>query len=198
MKYAPPIQALIDELRRLPGVGERTAQRLCFSLLHRPPEEVTRLAEALLAARRDIRECSTCCDLTDVDPCRICSDPSRDQSVTCVVEEAQDVVAVERTGEYRGLYHVLHGALSPVRGMGPEALRIAPLLARLARGTVKEVIAATNPTVEGEATSLYLSKLLNPMGLRVSRIAQGLPSGTSLDHVDELTMARALEGRRPA
>jgi recombination protein RecR len=197
VRYAGPIQSLIDELRRLPGIGERSARRLAFHLLAQPAEDVSRLADALRAAMTDVRECSTCCDLTDVDPCRICRDPSRDPTIVAVVEEPQDLLAIERTGEYRGLYHVLHGTLSPVRGIGPESLRLAKLLERLRAGGVTEVIAATNPNVEGEATALYLCKLLNPLGLTVTRVAQGLPAGTSLDHVDEVTMSRALLGRRP-
>lgn len=198
MRYAGPIQSLIDELRRLPGIGERSARRLAFHVLRQPTDDVLRLAEALRAAKMDVRECSTCCDLTDEDPCRTCSDPSRDMTILCIVEEPQDLRAVERTGQYRGLYHVLHGALSPLRGVGPEALRLEQLLARLAAGTVREVIAATNPNTEGEATALYLAKLLSPLGLTLTRVAQGLPAGTSLDHLDEITVSRALEGRRPA
>jgi len=198
VRHAGPIQALVDELRRLPGIGERTAQRLAFHLLDQPDEDVLRLADALRVAKEEVHECPTCCDLTDREPCRICSDDTRDRSVVCVVEEPQEVRAIERTGEYRGLYHVLHGALSPVRGIGPEALRIEALLRRVGEGSVREVIIATNPNVEGEATALYACKLLNPLGLKLTRIAQGLPAGTSLDHVDELTMARALEGRRPS
>jgi recombination protein RecR len=197
LRFATPIQALIDELRRLPGIGERSAQRLAFHLLRQADEDVGRLADALRAAKHDIRECSTCCDLTDSDPCRACRDDSRDRSVVCVVEEPQDVRAIDRTGEYRGLYHVLHGALSPVRGVGPESLRIDQLVARLRGGGISEVIAATNPNVEGEATALYLCKILNPLGLKVTRVAQGLPAGSSLDHVDEVTMSRAMQGRRP-
>lgn len=197
MRHPGPIQQLIDELRRLPGIGARTAQRLTYHLLREPSEDVLRLAEALKEATAEVRECPSCHDLTDVEPCRTCADPSRDQGLICVVEEPQDVRAIERTGEYRGTYHVLHGALSPVRGIGPESLRIAELLARLGQTEVREIITATNPNVEGEATALYLGKLLQPLGLAVTRIAQGLPAGTSLDHVDELTISRALQGRRP-
>lgn len=198
VRYASPIQALIDELRRLPGIGERSARRLAFHLLEQPAEDVLRLEHALAGARTGIRECSTCCDLTDIDPCRSCRDPGRDTSIVCVVEEPQDLLAIERTGEYRGVYHVLHGALSPVRGVGPESLRLARLVERAKAGGIREIIAATNPNVEGEATALYLCKLLNPMGLTVTRVAQGLPAGSSLDHVDEVTMSRAMQGRRPA
>jgi recombination protein RecR len=197
LRHAGPIQDLIDELRRLPSIGERTAQRLAFHLLREKDDDVFRLADALKRSKTDVRECSICADLTDTDPCRICADPGRDGSVLCVVEEPQELLAVERTGEFRGRYHVLHGALSPVRGVGPEALRISELMARVGDGTITEVITATNPNAEGEATALYLCKLLNPLGLQVTRIAQGLPAGTSLDHVDELTVSRALAGRRP-
>lgn len=197
MRYPGPIQSLIDELRRLPGIGERSAQRLAFHLLRQKRVDVLRLATALQEVTERVRECGTCCDLTDVDPCRTCTDDRRDGSIVCVVEEPQDLRAVERTGEYRGLYHVLHGALSPVRGIGPEDLRVAALLERVREGSIREVIAATNPNVEGEATAMYLCKLLNPLGLNVTRVAQGLPVGSSLDHVDEVTMSRALAGRRP-
>lgn len=197
MRHAGPIQQLIDELRRLPGIGARTAQRLAYHLLREPSEDVLRLAEALRAATSEVRECTVCQDLTDVDPCRTCADPARDASVICVVEEPQDVRAIERTGEFRGTYHVLHGALSPVRGVGPESLRITELLERVRNGEIRELITATNPNVEGEATALYLAKLLQPLGLSITRIAQGLPAGTSLDHVDEVTISRAFQGRRP-
>ena len=198
MRYPGPIQSLIDELRRLPGIGERSAQRLAFHLLRQKSADVLRLAATLQDVTQRVRECGICCDLTDEDPCRTCCDESRDQSILCVVEEPQDLRAVERSGEYRGLFHVLHGSLSPVRGIGPEDLRVAPLLERVRDGKVREVIAATNPNVEGEATALYLCKLLNPLGLTVTRVAQGLPVGTSLDHVDEVTMSRAISGRRPS
>ncbi|MEM7249440.1 MAG: recombination mediator RecR [Acidobacteriota bacterium] len=191
-----PIQALVDELKRLPGIGPRSASRLAFHLLRQPLDDVTRLATVLEEARRELKECSTCAAWTDVDPCRTCSDASRDQTMLCVVEDAEDLLAIERSGEYRGVYHVLHGALSPVRGVGPEALRFEELLRRVRSGEFREVIAATNPNVEGEATALYLSRLLAEEGLSVTRVAQGLPAGTSLDHVDELTIARALQGRR--
>jgi recombination protein RecR len=198
MRHAGPIQQLIDELRRLPGIGARTAQRLAYHLLREPFEDVLRLAEALREATTEVRECPSCHDLTDVEPCRTCADPARDASVICVVEEPQDVRAIERTGEFRGTYHVLHGALSPVRGVGPESIRIAELLERVRRSEIREIITATNPNVEGEATALYLCKLLQPLGLSVTRIAQGLPAGTSLDHVDEVTISRAFQGRRPS
>jgi len=197
MRHAGPIQGLIDELRRLPGIGARTAQRLTYHLLREPSEEVLRLADALKEAVAQVKECSRCHDLTDIEPCRTCADAARDPGIVCVVEEPQDVRAIERTGEFRGVYHVLHGALSPVRGVGPESLRIAELLERVRGGEVTEVIMATNPNVEGEATALYLGKLMQPLGLEVTRIAQGLPVGTSLDHVDEVTISRALQGRRP-
>lgn len=196
MYYAEPIARLVAELNRLPGVGPKTAQRLAFHLLHRPADEVRRLAEAMVQARERIRYCSVCSDLTDEDPCRICRDERRDREVLCVVEEPKDVVAMEKTRQYRGLYHVLQGAISPMDGIGPDDLRIRELLDRVQGGHVREVIVATNPDVEGEATALYLGRLLKPLGLRVTRIARGLPMGGDLDYADEVTLGKALEGRR--
>lgn len=195
MSFVPPIARLIEELNRLPGVGPKTAQRLAFFLLRQPREEVYRLADAIREARDRVVLCSVCCNLTDVDPCPICTASDRDRSVICVVEDPRDVAAMERTHHYRGLYHVLQGAISPLDGVGPEDLHIAELLRRL-DGGVREVILATNPDVEGEATALYLVRLLKPLGVKVSRLAHGLPVGTDLEYADELTLARALEGRR--
>jgi recombination protein RecR len=195
MSFVPPIARLIEELNRLPGIGPKTAQRLAFYLLRRPREEVYQLADALREARDRVVLCSVCCNLTDVDPCPICSAPDRDRGLICVVEDPRDVAAMERTRQYRGLYHVLQGAISPLDGVGPDDLHIAELLRRL-DGNVREVILATNPDVEGEATALYLVKLLKPLGTKVSRLAHGLPVGTDLEYADELTLARALEGRR--
>jgi len=195
MSFVPPIARLIEELNRLPGIGPKTAQRLAFYLLRRPREEVYQLADALREARDRVVLCSVCCNLTDVDPCPICSAPDRDRGLICVVEDPRDVAALERTRQYRGLYHVLQGAISPLDGVGPEDLHIAELLKRL-DGSVREVILATNPDVEGEATALYLVRLLKPLGIKVSRLAHGLPVGTDLEYADELTLARALEGRR--
>lgn len=169
---------------------------MAFHLLQRPRDEVARLAEAISEARERVRLCSVCANLTDADPCAFCQDPQRDAGVICVVEEPRDVVAMERTREYRGLYHVLHGAISPMDGIGPEALRIKELLARLAPERVREVILATDPDVEGEATALYLARLVQPLGVRVTRIARGVPEGGDLDYVDEVTLSRAMEGRR--
>ena len=177
-------------------MGEKTASRLAFHMLRAPRGEADALAHAILRVKEEIRLCSSCYNVTDVDPCRICADPKRDASVVCVVEEPPDLLAIERTREYRGRYHVLHGALSPMEGVGPEALRIRELLARLADGEAQEVILATNPNVEGEATAIYLARLLKPLGVAVSRIAHGVPMGGDLEYADEATLARALEGRR--
>lgn len=196
MLYAEPISRLIDELTRLPGVGPKTAQRLAFHLLLLPREEIQSLAEAMFNAKDKIRQCSVCYNLTDRDPCSICSAANRDPSVICVMEEPRDVVALERTREFKGLYHVLHGAISPMEGVGPDDLRIRELLRRLGDGRVREVILATNPNIEGEATAMYLARLLKPMGLKVTRIARGLPVGGDLEYADEVTLSKALEGRR--
>ncbi|HEX6988492.1 MAG TPA: recombination mediator RecR [Bacillota bacterium] len=196
MRYAEPIVRLITELTRLPGVGPKSAQRMAFYLLFRPAEDARRLAEAITGAREAIRPCTRCGNLTDRDPCALCSDPARDDTVLCVVEHPRDVAAMERTSQFRGRYHVLHGAISPMDGVGPDDLRIKELLERLGHGQVREVILATNPNVEGEATALYLARLIKPLGVRVTRIARGLPEGGDLDYVDELTLSRALEGRR--
>ena len=194
--YAGPIAALIAELAKLPGVGEKTASRLAFHLLRAPRGEADALAHAILRMREQIRLCSSCYNVTDADPCRICADPKRDPAVICVVEEPPDLLAIEKTREFHGRYHVLHGALNPLEGIGPEALRIRELLERLAAGEIHEVILATNPNVEGEATAIYLGKLLKPLGVAVSRIAHGVPVGGELEYADEATLARALEGRR--
>jgi recombination protein RecR len=196
MPVADPIARLVKELARLPGIGEKTAQRLAFHVLKAGPDFAGRLAEALVGVVRDVRLCSSCQTLTDRDPCPICSDPERDARVLCVVEGVPDLVAVERTHEFRGRYHVLHGALSPLDGIGPSELKIRELLLRLERQPADEVVIATNPDVEGEATALYLSRLLKPMGLKVTRIAQGLPMGGDLEYADQVTLARALSGRR--
>jgi len=182
-------------LARLPGVGEKTAQRLAFHVLKAPPEYARELSAALLALERDVRLCSRCCNLTAQDPCAICADPQRDAKTICVVESVPDLLAVERTREFRGRYHVLHGALSPLDGIGPDQLKLKELISRL-HGDVQEVIVATDPTVEGEATALYLTRLIKPLGVRVTRIAQGLPMGSDLEYADQVTLARALAGRR--
>jgi recombination protein RecR len=194
--YPEPVSRLIEALQRLPGIGPKTAQRLTFFLLKRPVEEVRELSESLVAVKERIVHCQTCFNVTDEDPCRICRDPGRETGLLCVVEEPNDLMALERTGEFKGRYHVLLGALSPLDGIGPEDIKVRELLARLDAGGHTEVILATNPNVEGEATALYLARLLRPLGLRVTRIARGLPVGGDLEYADQVTLSKALEGRR--
>jgi recombination protein RecR len=191
------IDELVGELARLPGIGRKTALRLTYHLLKRPPGEIRGLARALENVAARVHACSRCGNLTETDPCELCNSPRRDGAFICVVEEASDIGAIERTGEYRGLYHVLGGRLSPLEGIGPEELNISSLIARLsANGPVREVIVATNPSVEGEATALYLHKLIRPLGVRVTRLARGLPVGGDLEYADGVTIAEALAGRR--
>jgi recombination protein RecR len=194
--YEGVVQDLIDELGRLPGVGPKSAQRIAFHLLQTDPVDVRRLAEILVQVKERVRFCGVCGNVAEEETCRICRDPRRDETVICVVEEAKDVVAIERTREFRGRYHVLGGAISPMEGIGPEQLRTKELLARLADGTVTEVILATDPNLEGEATATYLTRLLRDLGLRVTRLASGLPVGGDLEYADEVTLGRAFEGRR--
>jgi len=194
--FEPPIQRLIDELARLPGIGRKSAQRLAFHLLTVEEEDARRLARAVVEMREQVRLCRRCFNVTDGDECSICRDLRRDAGAICVVERAQDIVVVERTREFRGRYHVLGGAISPIEGIGPERLRFGELLARVSGEGVTEVIIATNPTVEGDTTALYLAKVLKPEGVRVTRLASGLPVGGDLDYADELTLGRALVGRR--
>jgi len=194
--FAEPLARLIDELKRLPGIGQKSAQRIAFHVERTPREEAERLAAAILDAKDKIRLCSVCNNLTEADPCEYCSDPRRNPEVICVVETPYNVIGVEKTREFRGQYHVLHGALSPLDGIGPDQLKLKNLLDRLKSGTVKELIIATSPTVEGEATAVYLSKLIKPLGVKVSRIAMGIPVGSELEFADEITMLKALEGRR--
>jgi recombination protein RecR len=194
--YEGVVQDLIDELGRLPGVGPKGAQRIAFHVLAADPADVRRLAQALLEVKDKVRFCSTCGNVSEDVQCRICRDPRRDPAVLCVVEEPKDVVAVERTREYRGRYHVLGGAISPIDGIGPDDLRVKELLARLADGVVTEVIVATDPNLEGEATATYLARLITPLGLTVTRLASGLPVGGDLEYADEVTLGRAFEGRR--
>jgi recombination protein RecR len=194
--YPEPVARLIEALQRLPGIGPKTAQRLTFFLLKRPVEEVNSLADSLAQLKALIVHCSVCFNVTQDDPCRICRDPRRDARSLCVVEEPNDLLALERTGGFRGRYHVLLGALSPLDGIGPEDLKVRELLARLEREPVEEIILATNPSVEGEATAIYLAKLLKPLSVRITRIARGLPVGGDLEYADEVTLAKALEGRR--
>ena len=196
MLYAPPIARLLEELERLPGVGPKSAQRIAYFILRSDEEVAGRLAEALLEVKRSIHFCPQCFDFAEADLCEVCADPERDASIICVVEEPRDVVAIERTGEFRGLYHVLGGVISPMDGIGPEQLRIRELLDRVSGGGVTEVIVATNTNVEGETTALYLARMLKPLGLRVTRIASGLPVGGDLEYADEVTLGRALEARR--
>ena len=190
-----PVQALIDELSRLPGIGPKTASRLTYFLLRQPAEQTRALAEALATLKEQIRFCSVCFNMTESDPCPLCNDEQRDATALCVVEEPLDVIAIERTRSFRGRYHVLHGAVSPVDDIGPDDLRIKELLGRLRDGKLKEVIIATNPSYEGEATAMYLQKQIAPMGLKVTRLARGLPVGGDLEYADETTLARAVEGR---
>lgn len=194
--FAEPVARLIDELKRLPGIGQKTAQRLAFHLLRASEDEAAQLAQAILEAKLKIRYCSVCNNITDVDPCQFCASPTRSPKLLCVVEEPHNVITIEKTRQYNGLYHVLGGVFSPLEGIGPEQLKIKSLIERLKGGTVEEIIIATNPNAEGEATAIYLSKLIKPLGIRVTRIAMGIPVGSDLEYADEVTMLKALEGRR--
>ena len=187
---------LIEQFMKLPGVGPKTAQRLAFHVLGMPSQDVTEFSRALLDVRDKLRECSICCNVTDMDPCSICRDISRDDHTLCVVQDAKDVAAMEKTHEYHGKYHVLHGAISPMEGVGPQEIRIRELLQRLGSAEIQEIILATNPTVEGEATAMYIARLVKPFSVQVTRIAHGLPVGGDLEYADEVTLAKALEGRR--
>ena len=195
MRLAAPLERLIEAFRKLPGIGAKSAQRLAFHVLRGSREDAQALASALVEVKDTIRLCSSCFNITDTDPCLVCADDDRDRSQVCVVEEPHNLVIIEKSG-FRGLYHVLHGSISPMRGIGPDDLKIAPLLERLRDGSVKEVILATNPNVEGESTAVYLSRLLKPLGVRTTRIALGLPVGSELEYADEVTVGKALEGRR--
>ena len=192
-----PVARLVDALHKLPGIGPKTAQRLTYYLIKMPDEEARSLAEAILAVKERITLCSQCYNITERNPCAICDDPMRDRSRICVVEEALDVRALERTGSYTGLYHVLHGVLSPINGVGPDDLKIQPLLRRIRADSVQEIVLATNPNVEGEATAMYLHQLLAPLGIKLTRPARGLPAGGDLEYADEVTLSRAIEGRQP-
>ena len=193
---AAPVARLIQEFHKLPGVGPKSAQRLTYYLLRAPQEEALALAQAIMEVKEKIAFCSVCQNVTDADPCLICTDSQRDRSLICVVEEPLDILALERSGSYHGLYHVLHGVISPMDGIGPDDLKVEELLERLKGGAVSEVILATNPNLEGEATAMYLNRLLRPLGLRVTRLARGLPTGADLEYADDLTLARAVEGRQ--
>jgi recombination protein RecR len=195
-KLAPPLERVISELCKLPSIGKKTAQRLAFHLLKAPEEDAAKLAEAILELRSKIRFCRDCFNLSDAELCPVCADPRRDRTVLCVVEEPSNLIAVERTGAFLGLYHVLGGALSPLKDIGPDELHVRELMERLGSGEFNEVILATNPDVEGEATAVYLSRLFKPLEVRITRLAQGLPAGGDLEFTDDLTLTRALEGRR--
>jgi recombination protein RecR len=194
--YPEPIAKLIDAFTRLPGIGSKTAGRLAFHVIRMREEDVVDFAKALVNVKRNLNYCSICCNITDMDPCRICQDKSRDEASICVVQEPKDLVAMERMKDYQGYYHVLHGAISPMEGIGPDEIRIAELLQRLSNEKVTELILATNANIEGEATAMYLSRLVKPFGLKVTRIAHGLPVGGDLEYADEVTLSKALEGRR--
>jgi recombination protein RecR len=196
MSHPESLTRLIDELKKLPGIGGKSAQRLAFHVLRGSREDAERLCTAVLDVKERVTYCSTCNTITDVDPCRFCADASRDAGLICVVEEPQNVSAIEKTRDFKGLYHVLMGALSPLQGVGPDDLKIKGLIERVGRGNVREVILATNPNVEGEATAIYLARLLKPLGVRVTRIAMGIPVGSDLEYADEITMGKAMEGRR--
>jgi recombination protein RecR len=194
--YVGPLRSLVDELGRLPGIGPKSAQRIAFHLLKVAPEDALRLAEAIVAVKERVTSCTICFNVAEGELCEFCSDPRRDRSLLCVVEDPPDIVAVEKTQQFRGRYHVLQGALNPIEGVGPDQLRVRELLGRLGDGQVTEVILCTNPNLEGEATAMYLARLLMPLGVKVTRIASGLPVGGDLEYADELTLGRALEGRR--
>lgn len=194
--YAKPLNKLINELSKLPGIGNKTAQRLAFHLLSVEKNEALSMANAIIDARENMRYCSECGNLTDMDPCLICRDLKRDQDIICVVESPKDVAAIERMREFKGKYHVLHGAISPMDGIGPEDINLKSLIIRLQQSEVKEIIMATNPNIEGEATAMYVARLVKPSGIKVSRIAHGVPVGGDLDYADEITLSKAMEGRR--
>jgi recombination protein RecR len=193
---AKPIARLIAELNKLPGIGPKSAQRLTYYLLHMPDEEVKSLAEAILCLKEKVELCSICFNIGDCNPCPICQDKERDHSIICVVERPSDIIPLERTGKYKGVYHVLHGSISPAQGIGPQELKVKELLHRLQDNSTAEVILATNPTIEGEATAMYLRQMIHPMGIHVSRLARGLPFGSDLEYADDMTLAQALEGRQ--
>lgn len=194
--YSPSIEKLIEAFERLPSIGNKTAARLAFYMLNASQEETNEFIEAIVNAKKNLKYCSSCFNISDNDPCPICSNLGRDRSSICVVEDVKDVIAMEKTHEFKGLYHVLHGSISPMNGIGPDDIKIKELLSRLMDGQVKEVIIATNPRVEGEATAIYLSKLIKPLGISVTRIAHGIPVGGDLEYTDEVTLSKALEGRR--
>ena len=194
--YSPSIEKLIESFEKLPSIGHKTAIRLAFHMLDLDQEKTEEFINSILEAKKNLKYCSKCFNISDTDPCPICSSPKRDSSIICVVEDVKDVVAMERTHEFKGVYHVLHGSISPMNGIGPDDIKIKELLTRIAENDVKEIILATNPRVEGEATAIYLSKIIKPLGVKVTRIAQGIPVGGDLEYTDEVTLSQALEGRR--
>ena len=194
--YSPSIEKLIEAFERLPSIGNKTAARLAFHILDASEEETNEFINAITNAKKNLKYCSVCFNISDTEPCNICGNPARDHSIICVVEDVRDVVAMERTHEFKGVYHVLHGSISPMNGIGPDDIKIKELLARLMEGEVKELILATNPRVEGDATAMYISKLVKPLGVKVTRIAHGIPVGGDLEYTDEVTLGKALEGRR--
>ncbi len=194
--YSPSIEKLIEAFEKLPSIGHKTAARLAFHMLNSSEEEINNFVNAITNAKKNLKYCSKCFNISDTDPCIICSNPKRDESIICVVEDVRDIIAMERTHEFNGVYHVLHGSISPMNGVGPDDIKVKELLSRLTDGKVKEIILATNPRVEGEATAMYLSKLIKPLGIKVTRIARGIPVGGDLEYTDEITLMQALEGRR--
>ena len=194
--YSPSIEKLIESFERLPSIGHKTAARLAFYMLDLNEQDTNEFINSIVNAKKNLKFCSKCYNISDSDPCPICSSPKRDGSIICVVEDVRDIVAMERTHEFKGVYHVLHGSISPMNGIGPDDIKLKELLARLSDGSVKELILATNPRVEGEATAMYISKLVKPMGIKVTRIAHGIPVGGDLEYTDEVTLSKALEGRR--
>ena len=194
--YSPSIEKLIESFERLPSIGHKTAQRLAFYMLDLKEEDTNEFINAIVNAKKNLKYCSKCYNISDSDPCFICGNPKRDESIICVVEDVRDIVAMERTHEFTGVYHVLHGTISPMNGVGPEDIKLKELLNRISEGNIKEIIIATNPRVEGEATSMYISKLVKPLGIKVTRIAHGIPVGGDLEYTDEITLTKALEGRR--
>lgn len=194
--YSPSIEKLIQSFEKLPSIGNKTAARLAFYILNASEEETNDFISSIVNAKKNLKYCSKCYNISDTDPCNICGNPKRDQSIICVVEDVRDIIAMEKTHEFKGVYHVLHGSISPMNGIGPDDIKIKELLSRLMDGQVKEVILATNPRVEGEATAMYLSKLIKPLGVKVTRIAHGIPVGGDLEYTDEITLTKALEGRR--
>ena len=194
--YSPSIEKLVEAFEKLPSIGHKTAVRLAFHVLNQTNEETNEFIKAITSAKQNLKYCSKCYNISDTDPCTICANPKRDESIICVVEDVKDIIAMEKTHEFKGVYHVLHGVISPMNGIGPDDIKLKELIARLSKEKVKEIILATNPRVEGEATAMYISKLVKPLGIKVKRIAHGIPVGGDLEYTDEVTLTKALEGRR--